>query len=168
MTSPTLTLQPLWINHIERFPERMRPRLYGALSAFLLHRTPIPEKLLPYLGIILDLMGVENEDIHDKTENETLSDSSHCLPTLVPDIPAEELEYLSTFTTECARRYCDKFNIDRETFETTVRNIFDHWQKPHGSGDAIRHKDEDDFWQHMSSAVYYEFTVTQRIVPKEG
>ncbi|MDE6300672.1 MAG: hypothetical protein K2M19_03035 [Muribaculaceae bacterium] len=59
MTNSTLLLQPLWINHIERFPERMRPRLYGALIAFLLHGTPIPEKLLPYLGIIVDLMELE-------------------------------------------------------------------------------------------------------------
>ena len=113
-------------------------------------------------------MEEEKGDVHDKTENELVSDSSECLPTLISDIPAEELEYLRTYTTDCAQRYCDKFNIGRETFETTVRNIFDHWQKPHGTGSAIRHKDEDDFWQHMSSAVYYEFTVTQRIVPKEG
>ncbi|MDE6300281.1 MAG: hypothetical protein K2M19_01010 [Muribaculaceae bacterium] len=161
MKDTALTLNPLWINHIERFSERMRPRLYGALIAFLLHGTPIPEKLMPYLGIILDLMEAENGVIREKAED---PDNPECLPSLIPAPPAEELEYLRTFTEECARRCCDDYKIDKETFASATRSIFDHWQRAELHGAPIRHKDENDFWEHMARAVHYEFKITRRAV----
>ncbi|MDE6300478.1 MAG: hypothetical protein K2M19_02015 [Muribaculaceae bacterium] len=161
MNNTTITLRTLWIRHIERFPERMRPRLYGALIAFLLHGTPIPEKLMPYLGIILDLIEAEKRDT---TGNSDSSDSSGC--PVAP--PAEELEYLRSFTEDCAPRYCENYDIDSDTFKTIVRNIFDYWQQPLSGREPVRHKNEDDFWKHMSSAVYNELAVTRRIRPKAG
>ncbi|MDE6300379.1 MAG: hypothetical protein K2M19_01505 [Muribaculaceae bacterium] len=59
MKNSAVTLKPLWINHIERFSDRMRPRLYAALIAYLYRGTPVPEKLMPHLGIILDLIEEE-------------------------------------------------------------------------------------------------------------
>ena len=54
-----LTIKELWVRHIERFSDRLRGRLYAALIAYLYNGTEIPEKLMPYLGIILDLMAQE-------------------------------------------------------------------------------------------------------------
>ena len=51
-----ITLDEMWVRHIERFSERMRGRLYAALIAYINAGTEIPENLMPYLGIILDLM----------------------------------------------------------------------------------------------------------------
>ncbi|MDE6300988.1 MAG: hypothetical protein K2M19_04670 [Muribaculaceae bacterium] len=76
MKNYTLTLRPLWINHIERFSERMRPRLYGALISYLLHGTPIPERLMPYLGIIIDLIEAEKGETSDRSDAPDCSEPS--------------------------------------------------------------------------------------------
>ncbi|MDE6301160.1 MAG: hypothetical protein K2M19_05550 [Muribaculaceae bacterium] len=52
-TTP-LVLDALWLDHIERFSERLRARLYAALISYLRHGIPVPEKYMPYLGIIVD------------------------------------------------------------------------------------------------------------------
>ncbi|MDE6300142.1 MAG: hypothetical protein K2M19_00310 [Muribaculaceae bacterium] len=162
MKNPSVTLQPLWINHIERFSERMRPRLYGALIAFLLHGTPIPEKLLPYLGIILDLIEAETGVHTDTAEVSENSETAVCLPAAVPEPPARELEYLHTFTEACSRRFCEEFKIDRATFDKTARAIVDYWQLATVHGAPIRHASEDEFWAHIANALHYEFAVSRQ------
>ncbi|MDE6301826.1 MAG: hypothetical protein K2M19_08935 [Muribaculaceae bacterium] len=165
MTNSTLTLQPLWINHIERFPERMRPRLYGALIAFLLHGTPIPEKLLPYLGIILDLIDAEKADSPDNSK------PSEALPapaTAIPEPPAQELEYLQAFTKACSRRFCLQYKIDRETFDRAARAIVDYWQIASLHDGPIRHASEEDFWVHIANAMQYEFAISRQFTGKHA
>ncbi len=165
MTNSTITLQPLWINHIERFPERMRPRLYGALIAFLLHGTPIPEKLLPHLGIILDLIDAEKGVPAD---NSTTSEALPAPATAIPEPPAQELEYLRSFTKACSRRFCLQYNIDRETFDRAARAIVDYWQIASLHDGPIRHASEDEFWVDIANAMQYEFAVTRRFSNQTG
>ncbi|MDE6300923.1 MAG: hypothetical protein K2M19_04335 [Muribaculaceae bacterium] len=119
MKNAALTLQPLWINHIERFSERMRPRLYGALIAFLLHGTPIPEKLLPYLGIILDLIEAETgvaPETSETSDSPELPDVAVILP--VPAAGGHEYLPASAGGVDC--RELDRLS-DTTSRTTSVR-----------------------------------------------
>ena len=42
-----ITLDEMWVRHIERFSDRLRGRLYAALIAYINAGTEIPEKLMP-------------------------------------------------------------------------------------------------------------------------
>ena len=135
-----IILQDLWVRHIERFSERMRGRLYAALIAYLTKGTEIPEKLLPHLGIILDL--IEQEGI-----------------TPAPaDTPAaadpKELEYLQEFMNDSAPGFSRRYKISPDDLERIINSQFAYWQEPtpHG-GQPLRHKDADHFWHRMSWAL---------------
>ncbi|MDE6300562.1 MAG: hypothetical protein K2M19_02470 [Muribaculaceae bacterium] len=163
MKNDSITLRPLWLNHIERYSDRLRPRLYAALISYLRNGTPVPEKLLPHLGIIIDLIEAEKGEGTTDTVSSPGQDTHKSLTSNIPAPPAQELEYFRTFTEDCARRCCEEYKIDRDTFIATARAILNSWQNPLSPGGPVRHKDENDFWAHMIQAVHHEFTVTRRI-----
>ncbi len=140
-----ITLDDMWVRHIERFSERMRGRLYAALIAYLNNGTEIPDKLMPYLGIILDL--IEQEGI------------TPAQPAAKPPVDAAEQAYLQQFMEENAPGYARRYEIEPEALKHIIDDLFAYWQEPtpHG-GRPLRHRDADHFWSQMSYALHLELT----------
>lgn len=141
-----IVLQEMWVRHIERFSERLRGRLYAALIAYLVKGTEIPENLMPYLGIILDLMAQQGITPGQSPEK--------------PPVDAAEHAYLQQFIEENAPGYVSRYEIDAPALQRVITSIFDYWQEPtpHG-GHALRHRDADHFWERMSDALHRELSL---------
>lgn len=140
-----ITLDEMWVRHIERFSERMRGRLYAALIAYILYGTEIPEKLMPYLGIIIDLMEPQGIASAKAAQN--------------PQSDPAEQAYLQQFIEESAPGYSRRYEIEPEGGEQMINSLFAYWQEPtpHG-GHPLRHRDADHFWERMSDALHRELT----------
>ncbi|MDE6301468.1 MAG: hypothetical protein K2M19_07100 [Muribaculaceae bacterium] len=135
MNNTAITLRPLWINHIERFSERMRPRLYGALIAFLLHGTPIPEKMLPYLGIILDLIEAEGDQVAgnksgDSNQAETTANSAS-------DVLPEATAGHGNTPLSCAHVTLPRISVHPE-ITVTLPQLHHEPQKDYGTDTLLR------------------------------
>ena len=140
-----IILNEMWVRHIERFSERMQGRLFAALIAYINHGTEISEKLLPYLGIILDLM-----------EQQGIAPGQ---PTEKPPVDPNEAAYLQQFMEESAPGYSRRYDIEPEALKHIIDDLFAYWQepRPHG-GRPLRHRDADHFWSRMSDALHLELT----------
>lgn len=140
-----ITLDEMWVRHIERFSERMRGRLYAALIAYILYGTEIPEKLMPYLGIIIDLMEPQGASPAKAAQN--------------PQSDPAEQAYLQQFIEESAPGYSRRYEIEPEGVKQMINSLFAYWQEPtpHG-GHPLRHRDADHFWERMSDALHRELT----------
>ncbi|MDE7467290.1 MAG: hypothetical protein K2M61_02935 [Muribaculaceae bacterium] len=141
----TIVLEDMWVRHIERFSERLRGRLYAALIAYLNAGTEIPENLMPYIGIILDLM--EQQGIKPGQSAEQ------------PPVDQSEQAYLRQFMEESAPGYVHRYEIESQDLDQVVNSIYAYWQEPtpHG-GHPLRHRDADHFWERMSQALQLELT----------
>ncbi len=140
-----ITLDEMWVRHIERFSDRLRGRLYAALIAYINAGTEIPEKLMPYLGIILDLMQQQGITPGQPAEK--------------PQADTNEVAYLQQFMEESAPGYSRRYEIEPDALKHVIDELFAYWQEPtpHG-GRPLRHRDADHFWSDMSSALHLELT----------
>lgn len=136
-----LTLKSLWIKHIERFSDRLRPRLYDALIGYLLYGTPIPEKLMPFLGILLDLMEIDGDK-----------------PMKTYEASPAEKQLLEEYKKGFAEGIMAAYKIDYETFEAACDEILACWYRPNRGGHTRPdHADIVEFARDMSGAFYDRF-----------
>ena len=140
-----ITLDEMWVRHIERFSDRLRGRLYAALISYLISGTEIPENLMPYLGIILDLMEQKGSDSGKPAET--------------PQVDPNETAYLQKFMEENTAAFIRHYDMEPAALEEVINSIFAYWQEPapHG-GQPLRHSDADHFWERMSTALHLELS----------
>ena len=138
-----IVLQEMWVRHINRFSERMRGRLYAALIAYMTEGTEIPEKLMPYLGIILDLMAEANTP-HPQSADK-------------PPVDPLEQRFLDQFMDELADAYSNQYKVEPDKMNSIINGIFTHWQNPEQNGGRpVRHKDANEFFGRMSDSLDQE------------